>query len=198
MENEIDLLQQELKNLLRQLQQETGETDSFEIEEIAGVNLKELEKAFDESNPRMLLQFTKIHPDAVTPSYAYPSDSGFDLHSCVDTVVPANGRVLVPTGLILKFDESSEIQIRPKSGLALNHGLTVLNTPGTVDYGYLGEIKVILFNTTDKDFVVEKGMKIAQAVLCPVFNGKVVDFEEVDSFEDTDRSSNGFGSTGLK
>ena len=144
------------------------------------------------------INFKKINVDATTPKYAFQGDSGFDLHSCVDTVVPANGRALVPTGLILKFDESSEIQIRPKSGLALNHGLTVLNTPGTVDYGYLGEIKVILFNTTDKDFVVEKGMKIAQAVLCPVFNGKVVDFEEVDSFEDTDRSSNGFGSTGLK
>ena len=127
MENqEIDLLQQELKNLLRQLQQETGESESFEVEEIAGVNLKELEKAFDESNPKMALQFTKIHPDAVTPSYAYPSDSGFDLHSTEDILVDGLGRALVSTGLRFDIPMGHEIQVRPKSGLALKTILTFL------------------------------------------------------------------------
>ena len=198
MENqEIDLLQQELKNLLRQLQQETGETESFEVEEIAGVNLKELEKAFDESNPRMLLQFTKIHPDAVTPSYAYPSDSGFDLHSVSNFIVPPLSRMLAPTGLKFNIKDGFEMQIRPKSGLAIKNGLTVLNTPGTVDSGYNGEVKVILYNSTQNSIEIKSGQKIAQACICPVVNGKWINLEEVSDISEKDRGENGFGSTGV-
>jgi deoxyuridine 5'-triphosphate nucleotidohydrolase len=90
-----------------------------------------------------------------------------------------------------------EIQVRTKSGLAINQGLMVLNSPGTVDQGYSGEIKVIIFNTNNTTVTISKGMKVAQAVLCPVLNGKFVDLVEVDTFEETDRGSNGFGSTGI-
>lgn len=197
MENEIDLLQQELKKILKQLQEETGETESFEVEEIAGVNLKELEKAFDESNPKMALQFTKIHPDAVTPSYAYPSDSGFDLHSVSNFIVPPLSRMLAPTGLKFNIKDGFEMQIRPKSGLAIKNGLTVLNTPGTVDSGYNGEVKVILYNSTQNSIEIKSGQKIAQACICPVVNGKWINLEEVSDISEKDRGENGFGSTGV-
>ena len=101
------------------------------------------------------------------------------------------------TGIKLSFPEGYEIQVRPKSGLALKQGLTVLNTPGTVDQGYTGEIQVIVFNTNNYSVMIPKGMKIAQAVLCPVVSGKMVEFELVGSVEDKDRGDNGFGSTGI-
>jgi dUTP pyrophosphatase len=107
------------------------------------------------------------------------------------------GRALVPTGLKFGIPELTEIQIRPKSGLAINQGLTVLNTPGTVDSGYNGEIKVILFNTSSNTCTIKKGMKVAQAVLCPVFSGKFVTLEKVNKIGEKDRGENGFGSTGL-
>ena len=104
---------------------------------------------------------------------------------------------MVPTGLKLSFDIGYEIQVRPKSGLALKQGITVLNTPGTVDSGYNGEIMVIVFNTNQTEFTIPKGMKIAQAVLCPVINGKYVNLQLVDKIENKDRGANGFGSTGI-
>ena len=99
----------------------------------------------------------------------------------------------------MKFDipDGYEIQVRSKSGLALNQGLFVLNSPGTVDSGYLGEIQVILFNTTTEKVKIEKGQKIAQAVLCPVVNGKWVNLRQISNLGSKDRNDNGFGSTGL-
>jgi len=105
--------------------------------------------------------------------------------------------LLVPTGLKFNIPDGTEIQIRPKSGLALNLGLTVLNTPGTVDSGYNGEIKVILFNTSKEKIKIHKGMKIAQAVLSPVINGDWVTLTRVESVDKKDRDENGFGSTGI-
>ena len=104
---------------------------------------------------------------------------------------------LINTGLIFDIPEGYEIQVRSKSGLALKQGLMVLNSPGTVDQGYLGEIQVILFNTTNQKVKIEKGQKIAQAVLCPVVSGKWVEFVEKNKLENKDRNNNGFGSTGL-
>lgn len=144
------------------------------------------------------LKVRKINPDAILPKYNYSSDSGFDLHSVDEIIIPAFGRALVPTGLSFQFPEGFEIQMRPKSGLAINQGLTILNTPGTIDQGYSGEVKAIVFNTNDVSYTISKGMKIAQAVLCPVVNGKYVEIEEVEVFEETDRKDNGFGSTGIK
>ena len=198
MEHEIDLLRDELGKILKQIQEETeGGDPNYEIEEIHGVNLKELEKAFEDNHPKMTLEFIKIHADAISPSYNYPTDSGFDLHSTEDVMVEGLGRALVPTGLRFDIPMGHEIQVRPKSGLALKEGLTVLNTPGTVDAGYDGEVKVIIYNTNAQSYQIKKGQKIAQAVLCPVINGKFVTLHEVIELDEKERGSNGFGSTGI-
>jgi len=107
------------------------------------------------------------------------------------------GRILVPTGLKFDIPDGTEIQVRPKSGLAIKQGLTVLNTPGTVDSGYNGEVKVIIFNTNNHSVTIPKGMKVGQAVLCPVINGKWVELIQVNSVDDKERGDNGFGSTKL-
>jgi dUTP pyrophosphatase len=198
MENEIDLLRDELSKILKQIQEETEGGDSnYEIEEIHGVNLKELEKTFENNQPKMTLEFIKIHADAVSPSYNYPTDSGFDLHSTEGVGVPPQSRMLVGTGLKFNIKDGFEMQVRPKSGLALKQGLTVLNTPGTVDSGYDGEVKVILYNSSHDTVYIEKGQKIAQACICPVVNGKWIQTKEVTEINGKDRGNNGFGSTGI-
>jgi dUTP pyrophosphatase len=168
-----------------------------ELEDLLGFDINQLSEEMIKESRMVKLYIEKINDDAVLPKYSYPSDSGFDLCSTEQIIIPPFGRALVPTGIKVSFGENMEIQVRPKSGLAINMGLTVLNTPGTVDQGYTGEIKVIVFNTNNNSVVIEKGMKIAQGVLCPVLNGKYVDVIEVDSIEDKDRGDNGFGSTGI-
>ena len=169
-----------------------------ELEDFINQNFgEEFETNLNNSIRTQTLKVKKLNPDAVLPKYNYPSDSGFDLHSVEDIIIPAFGRAFVPTGLSFQFSEGLEVQVRTKSGLAINQGLMVLNSPGTVDQGYSGEIKVIIFNTNNATVTIPKGMKVAQAVLCPVLNGKFVDLVEVDTFEETDRGSNGFGSTGI-
>ena len=130
-------------------------------------------------------------------SYNYESDSGFDLYSIEQITIPAFGRTLVPTGIVLDIPEGFEVQIRSKSGLALNQGLMVLNSPGTIDQGYIGEIKIILFNTNNHQVIVERGMKVAQAVLANVVSGKFVTLNKIENVEQKERGSNGFGSTGI-
>ena len=130
-------------------------------------------------------------------SYNYESDSGFDLYSTEEVTIPAFGRALVPTGIVLDIPEGFEVQIRSKSGLALNQGLMVLNSPGTIDQGYIGEIKVIIFNTNNQSVVVERGMKVAQAVLANVVSGKFVELNKIENVGQKERGSNGFGSTGI-
>lgn len=143
----------------------------------------------------MTLRFKRIHPDAVLPAYAHKSDAGMDVRSVADIVIPPGGRALVPTGLVAVIPPMHEIQVRPRSGLALKHGVTVLNAPGTIDSGYRGEIGVILANFGDGDFQVAKGDKIAQLVFAPVAQPEI---EETDDIDETDRGSGGFGSTGAK
>lgn len=137
----------------------------------------------------------KINENAKMPSYAHPGDAGVDLYAAKDTVIPPHGRALVPTGLKIAIPDGYEGQVRPKSGLALKHGITVLNTPGTVDAPYRGEVCVILFNSSDKEYMAKSGEKIAQMVFCKVENAE---FELADELPDTDRGEGGFGSTGLK
>jgi dUTP pyrophosphatase len=197
MNEEIDLLRDELTKILKQLQEESEGETKYEIEEIAGVNLKELEKAFDNQQPKMTLEFIKIHPNAVSPTYNYPTDSGFDLHSTDGVGIPPQSRMLVGTGLKFNIKDGFEMQVRPKSGLALKQGLTVLNTPGTVDSGYDGEVKVILYNSSHDTVYIEKGQKIAQACICPVVNGRWIQTKEVTEISGKDRGNNGFGSTGI-
>lgn len=141
----------------------------------------------------MILRFKRIHPDAVLPAYAHPSDAGMDLRSVDDLVIPAGKRALVHTGLIILLPPLTEAQVRPRSGLALKQGVTVLNTPGTIDSGYRGEVGVILANFGEADFVVKKGDKIAQLVIAPVTQPTI---EETDIVDETDRGAGGFGSTG--
>ena len=125
------------------------------------------------------------------------TDSGFDLHAIEEVIIPAFGRALVPTGLSFDIKDGYEIQVRSKSGLAINQGLMILNSPGTVDNGYTGEVKGIIFNTNNHPVTITKGMKIGQAVLCPVVNGKWVNLVQKNNITEKDRGSNGFGSTGI-
>jgi dUTP pyrophosphatase len=176
---------------------EPDEDYQKELEDILGLGFDDLEEEIYRSARTKIIEVELVNQDAVFPKYAYESDSGFDLHSTEDLSVGPFGRILVPTGIKVSFEEGYEIQVRPKSGLAIKQGLTVLNTPGTVDQGYTGEIQVIVFNTNNYTVMIPKGMKVGQAVLCPVINGKYVRFEQVDTLNEKDRGNNGFGSTGI-
>ena len=142
----------------------------------------------------MILRFKKVHPEAVLPAYAHASDAGMDVRSVEDVVIPAGGRALVHTGLVMLLPPGYEAQVRPRSGLALKHGITVLNTPGTIDSGYRGEVGVILANFGGEGFAVAKGDKIAQIVVAPVTQAVIEEAYEID---ETDRGAGGFGSTGV-
>ena len=142
----------------------------------------------------MTLRFRLVHPDAALPAYAHPSDAGMDLRSVADVTIPRFGRALVPTGLVALLPQGYEAQVRPRSGLALKKGVTVLNTPGTIDSGYRGEIGVVLANFGEDAFEVKKGDKIAQLVVAPVTQAVV---ERTDVVDETDRGAGGFGSTGV-
>lgn len=198
--NDTDIWKQ-IQETFNQIKQDAGvepEEDYMkELESLLGMSVDEMNESHMVMMKTRSLGVELVHEDAKVPLYAYPSDSGFDLRSTVEINIPPFGRALIPTGIKLSIPEEYEIQIRPKSGLALNQGLTVLNTPGTVDSGYVGEIKVIVFNTNNATVTVSKGMKIAQAVLCPVMCGKYVSIELMDKVSDKDRMDNGFGSTGL-
>lgn len=191
---EIQALFDEIKNF--KLENEEDDDVMAEIEARLGVPFEEFEKILSDALTKKPLFFKKLNPDAVSPTYAYESDSGFDLYSTEEVILKPFERRLVPTGLSFDIPEGYEIQVRTKSGLALKQGLMVLNSPGTVDQGYTGEVKVILFNASNEQQKVEKGMKIAQGVLSSVESGKKVALIE-DNFEDKERGANGFGSTGI-
>ena len=200
MENNIEqleLLRNKLMNLQKTFSSETDDVNFNDIMKEMDFDLEQVEKQMIEGGATLPLNYQVIHPDAVHPKYNYGSDSGFDLYSSDEIVIPPLGRALIPTGLSFDIKDGHEIQVRSKSGLAINQGLFVLNSPGTVDSGYLGEIKVILFNTNPEPLTIKKGMKVAQAVLCPVVNGKWVDLVKKTKINEKDRGSNGFGSTGL-
>lgn len=199
-ENDLDFFKQETENLKKMFSNSEFDDEDIDYNQIMdelGVDVKELEKEFDNYTPQLTLGFTKVHPDAVEPKYNYDSDSGFDLHSTEEIVVPPFGRVLVPTGISLDIQDGFEVQVRSKSGLALKQGLMCLNSPGTVDNGYTGEVKAIIFNTNNEPFTITKGMKVAQAVLCPVVNGKWVNLVSNETINEKERGDNGFGSTGI-
>ena len=200
-ENIDDEIWKQIQQTFNQIKQDTGiepEEDYIkELEDMLGMSVDDMNEGHMTMMKTRTLGVELVHEDAKVPSYAYPSDSGFDLRSTIEINIPPFGRALIPTGIKLSIPEEYEIQVRPKSGLALNQGLTVLNTPGTVDSGYVGEIKVIVFNTNKETVTVSKGMKIAQAVLCPLICGKYVSLELTSKVEDKDRGDKGFGSTGL-
>ena len=194
-------IREEISKQFEKIQDESGITPDEEyqkeLEDMLGLSFEEMEKEITKMAQTRVIKVELINEDSVFPKYAYPSDSGFDLHASEEVIISPFGRALVPTGLKVSFDEGYEIQVRPKSGLAIKQGLTVLNTPGTVDQGYTGEIQVIVFNTNNTTVTIPKGMKVGQGVLCPVVQGKFVVFEQVGQVEDKDRGNNGFGSTGI-
>ena len=132
------------------------------------------------------------------PVYAKEGDSGFDLRANEEGVLKPLERKLVGTGLYFELPDGYELQIRPRSGLAYKNGITVLNTPGTVDTGYRGEIKVLLINLSNEDFTWEKGERIAQAVIAPRVSSDYGKLVEVKKITESERGSGGFGSTGTK
>jgi dUTP pyrophosphatase len=141
----------------------------------------------------MKLKIKKLNETAIIPHYAHPTDAGLDLFSTLEATISPNTTKLIPTGIAIELPTGTEAQIRPRSGLALKHQITVLNSPGTIDEGYRGEIGVILINHGKSDFKVTPGMKIAQMVISPVLYVKV---EEVEELNSSDRLTGGFGSTG--
>lgn len=195
--NNLDLLKNKSEELQKMLNQDFEDINYDDIMNEFGVDIKGLENDMLNYKPQLSLPYKKLHPDAVTPFYNYPTDSGFDLHSINEITIPAFGRALVPTGLAFDIETGHEIQVRTKSGLAINQGLMVLNSPGTVDCGYTGEVKAIIFNTNPHEFTITKGMKVAQGVYCPVANGEWVNLNEVKTIKEKDRKANGFGSTGI-
>lgn len=203
MDNINDFIKKDLENYSKEIQDyinkiESEQEPSFnKIYQDYGLDIKKLESEFENYQPKLTLGYNILHDNAIPPKYNYISDSGFDLYSIEDVTIQPLGRALVRTGLSFNIKDGYEIQVRSKSGLAINQGLMCLNSPGTVDNGYTGEVKVILFNTNQSPVNIIKGMKIAQAVLCPVVNGKWVDLEQSNKKVEKDRGENGFGSTGI-
>ena len=139
----------------------------------------------------------KINKKVITPKYKTDGSSGVDLSAFLEkkVVIKPNSSELIPTGLQVAIPEELEIQIRPRSGLAAKESIGVLNSPGTIDSDYRGELKIILFNHGKEDFIINNGDRIAQMVLVPIVK---MEFEEVDSLPNTVRGQGGFGSTGKK
>lgn len=136
-----------------------------------------------------------LNEDALLPYRAHKGDAGLDLFSCEEKVIKAGETALISTGIQIELPEGTEAQVRPRSGLALKHSITVLNSPGTIDEGYRGEIKVILINHGKVDFKIEKHMRIAQMVIAPVLSVNVAETKEISNSE---RGTSGFGSSGIK
>ena len=139
----------------------------------------------------------RLSKEVSLPKYETSGSSGMDLAAHINNKInlkPGKSEI-IPTGISVAIPKGFEIQIRPRSGLAAKNKISVLNTPGTIDADYRGEIKVILINHSDKTFVVEKGLRIAQMVVCPIIQARL---EEVDELNETIRGEDGFGSTGTK
>ena len=137
----------------------------------------------------------KLDPSVKLPNYKTNGASGMDLVAFIkqSVIVKPKASYLIPTGLSVAFSENYEIQIRPRSGLAAKNNISVLNTPGTIDSDYRGEIKIIIYNHGDKDFIINNGDRVAQMILTPVIK---MELKEVSDLPETTRGERGFGSTG--
>ena len=200
---------EELLNKLKEyeeLLESTDDDDDSLTEDFA----KEIEATFDQVGSLILKKqqedFSKLtlkfinKSNNVNPTFANIGDSGFDLRANLDESITLKSleRALIPTGLFFEIDKGFEIQVRPRSGLAIKNGISVVNTPGTVDSHYRGEVKVILINLSNEPFTVNHGDRIAQAVVCPVYGEGKIFIEESDTLSETSRGSDGFGSSGVK
>ncbi len=143
----------------------------------------------------MKVEIVKTDKELPTPAYAHHGDAGMDLYSSIDVVLHTGERKLIPCGLKLAVPYGFEAQIRPRSGLALKHGISVINAPGTIDHQYRGEIAVLMINHGNEPFSVTRAMRIAQIVFNKV---ELVHLEEVAALSETARGEGGYGSTGMK
>ena len=145
----------------------------------------------------MNVQIQKLYPAAIIPTYQTSGAAAADVHACLDEPMQINPgeRVVVPTGLAMAIPVGYEVQIRARSGMSLKHGITLANGVGTIDSDYRGEVGVLLANISDTSFTIEPGMRVAQMVLA---RHEVLEWSESDSLDDTERGSNGFGSTGVR
>ena len=143
----------------------------------------------------MQVKIRRLRPSAILPQYATLGSAGMDLCACIEepVVLHAMQRILVPTGLALSIPAGFEAQIRPRSGLAAKHGITVLNSPATIDSDYRGEVRILLASHWPEHYTINPGDRIAQLVIAPVTR---VEWQEVAELEETERGSGGFGSTG--
>jgi dUTP pyrophosphatase len=146
--------------------------------------------------PKLLIRRMENNPDLPLPKYETKSAAGLDLPAAVsqDLTLDPGGHALIPTGLSVALPAGFEAQIRPRSGLAAKNGITVLNSPGTIDADYRGEINVILINLGQEPFTISRGMRVAQMIIAPVTQ---IDILEVEKLDETARGTGGFGSTGI-
>ena len=142
----------------------------------------------------MEIKIIKLNEAAIVPHYSHPGDAGLDLFSIEEQELLPGETKLINTGIAIALPPGTEAQIRPRSGLALKHSITVLNSPGTIDAGYRGEIGIILINHGKKTFQVIPGMKIAQMVIASIIQANIIVAKELNT---TSRNSKGFGSTGI-
>lgn len=153
-------------------------------------------KMIENPRERIYVKITKINPNAIIPQYAHPTDAGADVCAVEETKIEAGETKIVKTGLAMAIPAGYEIQVRPRSGLSLKSGLRIANAPGTIDSEYRGEVGIIITNTGETAYAIEKGMKIAQLVIAPT---PMIQWEEVDTIDElgeTSRGTGGFGSTG--
>ena len=186
-------------------QSETEPIDDGLILKQLGVDSKMLvdlqESAVESAKEKLKVKVNFLNKSSnPDPSYKYVDDSGFDLRANLeeDVVLKPLERQLIPTGIHFELPESYEIQVRPRSGLAVKNGISVVNTPGTVDRGYSGEIKIILINLSNENFTVKNGDRVAQAVVSPVISGRWAKLTKLNNLDKTLRGDGGFGSTGVK
>tara|TARA_R110000782_G_scaffold238631_1_gene325017 strand:+ start:42 stop:677 length:636 start_codon:yes stop_codon:yes gene_type:complete len=200
-ENSMKATLEQLEKFSKSLTNDDAGNDDDAIFKEAGLDLESLAKIQDEafadmSNTIDILYLNKSKLE--NPKYNHIEDSGFDIRANIDKDITLSSleRVLVPTGLHFQIHEDYELQIRPRSGLAIKHGITVLNTPGTVDSNYRGEVKVILINLSKEKYTIKRGDRIAQGVVSYVLKQKWGKLKKVETLNTTSRDSGAFGSTG--
>ena len=200
-ENSMKATLEQLEKMSKSFSDDEAGNDDEAIFKEVGLDLESLAKIQDEafadmSNTIDILYVNKSKLE--NPKYNHREDSGFDIRANIegDITLSTLERTLIPTGLHFQIHEDYELQIRPRSGLSIKYGITVLNTPGTVDSNYRGEVKVILINLSKEDYTIKRGDRIAQGVVSYVLKQKWGNLKKVDSLNATSRDSGAFGSTG--
>jgi dUTP pyrophosphatase len=203
MENNFTEILNKLKQYESLLSSDSDESIDEELTEQINLTLEELNQEIKTAQEKEMSKLTVKFINKSTnedPKFAYEGDSGFDLRAdIIEPIILLPGeRVLVPTGLYFELTNGLEIQVRPRSGLAIKHGITVLNSPGTVDSHYRGEVKVPLINHSNLVFTIVKGDRIAQAVIAPVYGEGKLNLIKTNTISETIRGTGGFNSSGIK